>query len=1115
MKKKCLNDFPDPGDLKRLGRIMRLTLIFIIGLITTVNANSYSQNTRLNIQLENHTIGEVMRYIEEHSEFIFLYKNEDLNVARKVDVRLKNAPITKVLDTVLDGEGVTYDVYERQVIIRKVNPEEQLVQQKKNVTGSVKDAAGMPLPGVSIVVKGTTKGTISDDQGNFALDDVSSEDILIFSFVGMLTQEASIGIQNQITVVLQEDAIGIEEVVAVGYGVQKKVNLTGAVQNVTSEDIVKRSASNTSNALQGLIPGVSVVQTSGQPGADGATIRIRGTGSLNSSSNPLVLIDGVEGDMNYIDMNTIESISVLKDAASASIYGSRASNGVILITTKRSKDGKLKVAYNGYVGVNTPTEMPDPVNAVEYMEAINVARANSDQDPQYPESLINDYKNLGADNLNRYDTNWKEEIIKDMALTHSNSVSISGGSQQVRFFGNAAYYYQDGQIKNNDYERLTLRLNTDADITAWMKVGVDVNIRQATTVRPSLDTPENIINKATTFVPVFSGINADGTWGYGQNGDNPIASVEASGLNTKISPELGVKGFVSLNPLQGLDVTASYSSRRLETKSDYFLKPYDTYEGGVYKTTYPATGTQKYEGWTQNIINQFNMQASYERQVEKHYFKLLGGIQTDEKLGRSFDASRKGYEFDGFEDIDHGDVATSTNGGSHWEWAMLSYYGRLNYNFKERYLFELNGRWDASSRFMEDSRWGFFPSVSAGWRISEEEFWNSVEHVVSNLKLRGSYGTLGNQDIYSYFPYAATISTGYGYWFNKELGTGATQTQVANENISWEKSTQMNIGIDAAFMNSKLSLSMDYYIRNITDMLQQFPIPLYVGLSSPWENAGSMRNNGWDLSLTWRDAINDFKYHVTANLSDVKNEVTNLYGKEYVGTQITREGDPIKSWYGYVTDGYFQSQDEIDESPVYGAKANVKPGYIKYKDLSGPDGKPDGVINEFDRTIIGDPSPRFEYSLNLGADWKGFDFSLFLQGVGKKDVYYVGHGARPFYVGRTIFKHHLDYWTEDNRNAEFPILLIDGSGNNPNNIISDFWVKSGAYMRIKNVVLGYTLPQNILQPLNLDKVRLYVSGQNLFTISNAYKGYDPETSVSGGKFYPLMKTFTFGMDIHF
>lgn len=388
---------------------------------------------------------------------------------------------------------------------------------------------------------------------------------------------------------------------------------------------------------------------------------------------------------------------------------------------------------------------------------------------------------------------------------------------------------------------------------------------------------------------------------------------------------------------------------------------------------------------------------------------------------------------------------------------------------------------------------------------------------MDNLKLRGSYGTLGNQDIGNYYPYAALLYTGYGYWFNKELGSGVAQTQMDNPKISWEKSTQTNVGLDVGMFQSRLNLTFDYYVRNIDNMLQQLPIPMYVGLTSAWENAGTMRNKGWDLSISYRDKTGDLTWSVTGNLSDVKNEILNLYGKEYIsGTTITREGLPYNSWYGYLSDGYFQDADEIEKSPVYGDnKNNVKPGYIRYKDISGPEGKPDGVINDNDRTMIGNPFPRYQYGLSLGAEWKGFDVSLFLQGVGKKDILLSGSGARPFYVGRTIFKYQLDSWTPENRYAEYPLLLIDGNNTNPNNIVSDFWIKSGAYMRLKNFVIGYTLPANILGKIKIDYLRLYISGQNLFTVSNAYKGYDPEESVSGGSFYPVMKTFTFGIDFRF
>lgn len=1100
--------------------LKHMLLMLLCTIVLPVQATT-GKTQMITLDVSQGTITEVFKEIEKQSNYHFFYNNEQIDIGKQVKITVFSSSIDDILKQLFRGTNITYKVVDHNYIVltnkyfKNIPPETS--QKGRHITGKVVDLTDSPLIGVNVVVEGTSSGTVTDQNGAYSLENVPVDANLLFSYVGYLPRTVKTGNETLINVVLQEDTKKLDEVVVVGYGTQKRINLTGAVQNITSQDLVKRNVGNTSTALQGLIPGVSVVQSSGRPGADGGSITIRGTGSLNSSTSPLILIDGVEGDINNIDMNAIESVSILKDAASASIYGSRASNGVVLVTTKRAQGEGVKVSYNGYVGLNTPTSMPDPVNAIEYMEAVNVARANADMDPQYSSDILNIYKTQGADNINYYDTDWRNAVIKNTALVHNHSISLSGGSRMFRIFANGGYYYQDGQITNNAYSRMTLRLNTDAQLTKWLKVGLDVNIRQSKATNPCLQSPEEIINKALTFTPVFSGVNNDETWGFGQNGDNPIAVSKVAGKRTGVTPELGIKGFILLQPFKGFEALASYSSRRVEYKYDQFIKPYDTYENGVYKTTYPADGNSKEEGWSQTVTNQFNAQVSYETNLSKNYLKLLAGMQTEELTNRGITAGRKGFEFDGFEELSHGDVSSASNSGSRDEWAMMSYFARINYSFDERYLLELNGRWDASSRFMEGHRWGFFPSLSAGWRISEESFFRQAKKLVDNLKIRASYGTLGNQDILNtYYPYAASISSGYGYWFDKKLGSGVAQTQVANEKISWEKSTQLNVGLDAALLNSRLSMNFDYYVRNINDMIQQFPIPMYVGLSSPWENAGSMRNNGWDLSVTWRDRVGKVNYHITGNLSDVKNKVTDLYGNEYVGTQLTREGLPLKSWYGYVSDGYFQNQEEIDASPVYGGnKENVKPGYIKYKDISGPDGKPDGEINDYDRTVIGNPYARYEFSLNLGAEWNGFDFTMFLQGVGKRDILYTGYGARPFYVGRTIFKNQLDYWTPENRDAEFPLLLIDGSGNNPNNIVSDFWIKSGAYLRMKNLVIGYTLPKKVLGKMHIDNLRFYASAQNLFTICSAYKGYDPENSVNGGSFYPVMQTFTFGVDIRF
>lgn len=1100
----------------KLLRIMKLTfLLVLLSFMSVLASESYSQITRISLSVTDMELEEFLTKIEEQSDFKFFYSGE-IDVNQRISGDFKNKKIAEILEEIEKETGITYQIKGVQIVLsNKQKTPGTNSNQQKTTTGKVTDNQNQPIPGVTVIIAGTTIGTVTDADGNFSLTKNTENDVLQFSFVGMKTLEIEAGDKTVINVTMEVNAIGIDEVVAVGYGTQKKINVTGSVQSISSEQLLERNVANTSSALQGLAAGVSVVQNSGKPGADGATITIRGIGSLNSSTSPLVLIDGVEGNMDRIDLNTIESISVLKDAASASIYGSKASNGVILITTKRAKSGEVKIMYNGFVGINTPTELPNPVDAVGYMEQINIAKANSNESPQYSEELINQYKTVGADNMTTFDTDWKNLVLKDNALMHNHSLSLSGGSDKITFFANAGYYFQDGLIANNNFNRKTLRINTDAELTKWMKVGLDVNLNQSEITQPSIEDPVSTISNAITFTPVFSGFNNDGTYGYGQNGDNPLATSEVGGISNNLLPELGVRGFVEINPFEGLVATASYSSKKQESKLGYFIQPYDSYEGGVYKTTYPAGGNMKYEGLNQIITNQFNFQTSYEKTITDNYFKILGGIQTEERLGHSLYASRKGFNYDGFEELNHGDITTSANGGTSYEWAMFSYFGRLNYSLKERYLLELNGRWDESSRFKKDSRLGFFPSASVGWRVSEEPFFTNLKETISHFKIRASYGTLGNQDISGYYPYAATLSSGYGYWFNEVEGTGIAQTQSANEKITWEKSTQLDLGFDALLFNNKLGINFDYYVRNINDMLQQFPIPLFVGLTSPWENAGSMKNEGWDLSLTWKDKIKDFSYHITGNLSDVQNTVTNLYGNEYISDRITTEGEAFNSWYGYVALGYFQTPEEIVDSPVYGEKKNVKPGYVKYQDISGPDGTPDGIIDSKDRTIIGNPMPRFEYSLNLGAEWKNFDFTMFFQGVGKKDIYYSGNGARPFYIGRTIYESQLDYWTEDNPNAEFPILLIDGSGNNPNNIISTQWVKSGAYLRLKNTVIGYTLPKTLLQNYKLDNLRIYVSGQNLFTWSKAYQGYDPELSVNNGNFYPVMRTLTFGLDIRF
>ncbi|MEF9924353.1 MAG: TonB-dependent receptor [Muribaculaceae bacterium] len=1104
-------------NLSALKLLSLLVLIFI----------ACPANAQYSINIENKTIAQAIKVIEGNTGYKFFYAENLQDLTKRVSFKTVNKSIENTLDNLFDNTRIAYQIRsQKQIVLSQKATKTANVNSHSNqpdgtftIKGSVKGSDGEPLVGVTVMSENNKVGVSTDVDGNYELQ-LTKPTTLTYTYIGYTPVKYKVNRSENKDVTLKDSDILLNDVVVVGYGTQKKVNLTGAVQSINSDEILRRNVSSGSAALQGLVPGLTAVQSSGQPGADNASIKIRGLGSLNSSTSPLILIDGVEGDMNRIDLNAVESITVLKDAASASIYGSRASNGVILVTTKRGNEGKVKISFNGYAGFNKPTTLPEPTSAIEYMQAADVARVNANQDPLYTET-IKIYQNGGVDNINYYDTDWRKHVIKESAMVQNYSLGVSGGNDIIKLYANAGYYSQDGQIDHNKFTRTSLRVNTDTKITKWLKVGVDVGIRQATAKSPVMDSPANLIGKALTMTPIMSGINADGTWGFGINGTNPIAMIQTGCESNSTAPEYTARATVSIDPLEGLNIFGAYSWKREDSETKAFVKPYQMFENGAPKGEFPTYGSSASQQVSKKITKQFNLQGSYEKNFHKNYIKALIGFQSEELNYNYLLAGRKNFNYDGYEDLVNGDISTSSNSSSRYAWTLLSYFFRVNYSFDNKYLLEVNGRYDGTSRFRKGHRWGFFPSVSAGWRISEEHFFEPLKDVVNNLKIRASYGELGNQSISGYYPYAASIggSPAYGYWFDKELSPGVAQIQLANEAITWEKSKQFDIGIDAGLFNNRLTVNFDYYVRNITNMLQQFPVPLFVGMGAPWKNAGSMKNNGWELSLSWRDRVGDVNYYINGNLSDVKNKVIDLFGKEYVGsTTITKEGEQYNSWYGYVADGYFQSQEEINNTPVYGGNPkNVRPGDVKYKDISGPEGKPDGKIDKDDRTILGNPTPRYEFGLTIGGDWKGLDISLFFQGVGKKDVYYSGAGARALAGNYTIYKYQLDYWTEDNRDAKFPVLLADPNGSNPNNMISSFWVKSGAYCRLKNIVIGYTLPQKWVRKATLSKVRIYASAQNLLTLkNNFYEGFDPENSIgSGVSCYPLNKTFLFGLNVEF
>jgi len=992
-----------------------------------------------------------------------------------------------------------------------------LYAQTTNLKGTVSDEVGV-IPGVSVLIKDTQKGTTTDQNGNFQIAITNGESITV-SALGYETQTIKFAGQQNIKVILKSVSVALTETVVVGYATQKKATLTGSVSAISGAELNTRSVASLSTALQGKLPGVTVQQTSGEPGADGANIRIRGVGSINSNTFPLVLLDGIETNINQVDMNTVESISVLKDAASASIYGSRASNGVILITTKRGKAGTISTNYNGYSTLQRPTNLPQAVSAYEYLQSElnsfdNAGITVSPSQRQQQLQLIEEQRTLKPDNWNRYDTDWQKETMKNNSLLQNHNVSISGGSDKLSFFGSGSFLGQDGLIPNNNFNRTNILLNADAKLLPWVKFSLNTSLRQSNSLAPGINTPKSIINKSIYLLPTLSAARElDGNWGYGKNGDNPTAEAYASGENRSKDAESIVSGMLTLTPIKDFEVLGQYSLRTVTGRDRSLITPYTvSLKGNVLGTYPPQDGLT--ESWSQTIRNFYRLQTSYQKTFNKHSAKILVGYQAEDNNNSSFFGAKQNFTLGRYY-LSNGEGKSATSGGGANSWAMMSGYGRINYNFDQKYLLEVNGRYDGSSRFTSSNRWGFFPSASAGWVISQESFMQKTKNYLDLLKVRVSYGLLGNQDIGNY-PYTATVNTGYGYYLGdaKVLADGVAQVALSNSDITWEKSKQFNVGVDLSMFKDKLSLTADYYIKTIDDMLLRFPLPYYAGQQPAFTNAGSMENKGWEISLGYKNKIRDVNYGITVSVNDNRNKITDLNGlNSQDKTQVV--GYPNNGVWGYLSNGYYQDLNDVATSPRLSGAA--RPGFVKYKKLFEGTGVDPLLIDPRDQVYLGDPFPHYEYGVNLTAGYKNFDVSAFIQGIGQRSAFLSGIGLQPFANGANLFRHQLNSWTPDNPNAEYPIL-VPSANSSDNFVRSDKWVKNAFYSRLKNVVVGYNIPKQFTQKLKIANLRVYASGQNLFTLSKFYDGYDPEVSYGGslgGEFYPIMQTYTFGVNVSF
>ena len=982
------------------------------------------------------------------------------------------------------------------------------------VSGKVVSRTGEGLPGVIVLLKGTSIGATTGADGSYTLTVPDGGGVLIFSFIGFTTREVAVPAGGgTLNVTLTEDTKALEEVIVVGYGTQKKVSLTSAVSQIEGETLERRTTSNVQQALQGQVGGLTILDEGAAPGKENIYMRIRGITTLSGDNNPLVIVDGIEQRLTDINPADIESISVLKDASSTAIYGSRAANGVILVTTKRAKEGKVLISYNGYYAVQRSNNTPEHMGLEDYMRLQNIAWTNSTGAPIYTEEDIQEYINA-TDRLKYPLPNTWYDAVLHPAPQIENSLSISGGNETIRTRLSLRYRDQEGVIANSGAKIGEMRLNTDFSVSPKIKVSTDINYRYNNILSP-ID--ENIVfysmlQTSQWTVPKYP----NGTYGISSDGHNPLMYSEIAGTsNTENEYIFGnFKGDWEI--LKGLKFTTQIGARLDRTNGKNYRNRYevrDYYNPDIIAKSVPVNSLTE----VRNNVKEFtiNNLLNYSTTVGGHYVNVLAGYSQIQNTGGNLSAYRENFYNNDIQSIGQGaNNATKSNNGNEYDWGLRSYFSRFNYSYKDKYLFEANGRMDGSSRFLGNNQYSFFPSFSAGWRITEENFWRSaLEKFVDELKLRGSWGKTGNQAVALYSGIPTLGATTYS--FNGVPVRGFAQYQMANEDLTWETTTQTNIGIDAQFLRNRISLSVDYYNKITNDILLQLPVPGTIGLTAPPQNAGRVDNKGWEFLAGFQNDFGKFHMNTNFNFSTNKNTVVNLAGTgPYINSfgnetrWITAEGHPIESFWGYKTAGLFQTEEEIKNYPTL--YSGTAPGDVKYVDLNE-----DGIISADDMTYLGQSFPKYNFGSNLNFSYKGFNLNLLLQGAA---------GAKTRLGGALIemgiwggFTHDIitdNYWTPEHRDARFPRpLKYDLRNFN----FSDKDLMDRTYLRLKNIRLGYDIPTIITKKAGLNRVEVYISSTNLLTFSELNEwNVDPETNDgTRTEAYPQTSVSTIGLNIQF
>lgn len=1102
---------------------MKLTnLLLLISAFQTLAAVSWSQTATLSLKIQNAAIKDVLQKIEDQSDYYFLYSSKVIDVERKVNVNMENVNIEKILSGIFMGTTISYKIDGRLIVLQDSQSDlPGLSLQNLTITGSVKNSSGESLPGVTIAVKGASKGTVSDSNGNFNLTNVADDATLVLSFVGMRTQEIKIDGRTSIQVVLEEETIGLEEVVAIGYGTQKKSTLTGSVSTVKPEEIKSIPATNMSQLVTGRLAGVITRQPSGNPGKDQAEIRIRG------ASGALVVVDGIIGrDFNSIDPNDIESLSVLKDASATAVYGARAQNGVILVTTKRGQRKDLELNYNAYVGFQKPTREPDFFDIKEkwirdrrYSTALGI-----------PDTWNQDYfDKIGTDpdgltdqvitGRNWGNENYRQQLLKNAAMQTQHNLSVSGGNQRSSFYASFGYFNQEGMFKTSitKYNRYSLRSNFDTwFLDENLKVSFDMFGQYGDGNYPSsgdAEIWERLYDAISTRPLMFS----NGKYTSQSGNDNVKAELDpAHGylredrrrFNSSLQFDLKIPF------IKGLSVKALAAYDYYNNFDKYWnvdLPLYDLYddtEGNVFSK--PELRQTNNSGYSLN----FETHVQYLRSFGVHNFSALMVYSQNESNRQWFDAYKKNYITPALDQLFMGENSGQSNTGYEYDEARQGIVGRLTYDYKGKYLLETNFRYDGSMNFPKGDRWGFFPSIAVGYRISEEPFFQSFisSDIVNNLKIRLSYGKIGNDNVGVSFPYLATytLSDAYVLGSSQTIVKGARENELPSFDITWEETKSFNGGMEAGLFQNKLLMEIDFFYNKTTGILlsRSDQSSTLLGKSFPKENIGIQRRGGFDYKLSYFLKKRNFDLelgHTFSYWSSLWEYMDENTGQLEIPNWRETQASPS---YGVIwsADGYYQSYEEVMNSPRNMSYNLLDPGYIKYKDMNG-----DGKIDSYDKKRLGKPTfPQIQVGLTFRAGYKGFEFSGLFVGATMYNKM-LSERLRAGMHGIT-YKEHDNLWTPETPNAKYPRQGEYRTGNNYET--SNFWLRDASYLRLKNLEFGYDFRHKLIKSRNIQAFRMYLSGTNLFTITNL-EIIDPELGSDQGSGYPLMQVYSLGLNVIF